>query len=374
VHALVTPGYSELLFYLAVGMFIFSNSESLVLQLTRSEVDEHIGSIFLPRWKQLNNRIFNGEPRLFHSPYRQFALYSFFLVIAISLLAAFLLYLALPRQAVEGCPMACATNLERRAGPLRVLSLNMLHGYPEFEDLSLRLDLIASEIRRLDADVVLLQEVPWTKETGSAAVYLAQQLGYNYLYYRANGSRQLIQFEEGEAILSRFSLSKPLFTALEPRAGSFENRVVLGATAATPLGEMAFYVAHLTDRDPAQNHGQAESLKAFVEDHQSGPALVAGDFNAREDSPQISELSGQWMDAYRNFYPNSQGFTCCIDDLASGPEETLKKRIDYIFLVSNEEISGEIISIQHVFDQPFSVEGGWQWASDHNGLMLEFEP
>jgi cardiolipin synthase len=52
VHALVTPGYSQLLFYLAVGMFIFTNTEGLLLLLTRSEVDEHIGSIFLSWWKR----------------------------------------------------------------------------------------------------------------------------------------------------------------------------------------------------------------------------------------------------------------------------------------------------------------------------------
>jgi cardiolipin synthase len=51
LYALVTPGYSELLFYLAVGMFIFTNMEALLLQLTRSEVDEHIGSIFLS-WRK----------------------------------------------------------------------------------------------------------------------------------------------------------------------------------------------------------------------------------------------------------------------------------------------------------------------------------
>jgi cardiolipin synthase len=52
VHALVTHGYSELLFYLAVGMFIFTNTEALLIQLSRSQVDEHIGSIFLLWWKR----------------------------------------------------------------------------------------------------------------------------------------------------------------------------------------------------------------------------------------------------------------------------------------------------------------------------------
>ena len=47
--ALIFPGYNQLLFYLAVGMFILSNTEALLLQLTRSEVDEHIGSILRSR-------------------------------------------------------------------------------------------------------------------------------------------------------------------------------------------------------------------------------------------------------------------------------------------------------------------------------------
>lgn len=52
VLALITPGYSELLFYIAVGFFIFTNTEGIILLLTRSEVDEHLGSIFHVWWKQ----------------------------------------------------------------------------------------------------------------------------------------------------------------------------------------------------------------------------------------------------------------------------------------------------------------------------------
>ncbi|MBE0411840.1 MAG: CDP-alcohol phosphatidyltransferase family protein [Anaerolineales bacterium] len=48
-HALVFPGYDRLLFYLAVGMFILSNAEAILIMLTRSQVDEHIGSI-LAAW------------------------------------------------------------------------------------------------------------------------------------------------------------------------------------------------------------------------------------------------------------------------------------------------------------------------------------
>ncbi len=41
------PGYNRALFYLAVMMFSLTNAEGLLLQLTRSKVDEHIGSIVL---------------------------------------------------------------------------------------------------------------------------------------------------------------------------------------------------------------------------------------------------------------------------------------------------------------------------------------
>jgi endonuclease/exonuclease/phosphatase family metal-dependent hydrolase len=311
---------------------------------------------------------------LFKTQHLKFVWKYLLLVVSLSLLAAFLLNASQPGRAVEGCPKGCATVNHRRAGPLRVLSLNMLHGFPDFEDLSLRLDLIASEIRRLDADVVLLQEVPWTRATGNGAKYLAQQLGYNHLYYRANGDRRLIFFEEGEAILSRFRLEGPLSTVLEPRVGFFENRVILGATAATPMGDVDFYVTHLTDKDPQANRRQAESLRRFVEAHTGVLTVAAGDFNAQENSPQIVELASRWTDAYRATHPIDQGLTCCIDDLAAGPGELLEKRIDYIFLVRGTGESGEIISVQHVFDRPFPVASGWQWASDHTGLMVEIEP
>lgn len=169
------------------------------------------------------------------------------LLVLVLLAILFVFNASIPGRAVEGCPKGCATQSARRVGPLRVVNLNMLHGFPNFRDLPLRLDLIAAEIHRLDADVVLLEEVPWTRATGNGAQFLAQQLGYNYLYYRAEGNRHLIFFETGQAILSRFPLKDVVFSVLPPKAGFFESRVALGATATTPLGEVAFFVTHLTD-------------------------------------------------------------------------------------------------------------------------------
>ncbi len=270
---------------------------------------------------------------------------------------------------VGGCPQGCATTARRREGPLRVMSLNMLHGFPRFDHLQDRLELIAQEIRGHDPDIVCLQEVPWTPRLGSAAQYLAQRLGLNHVYLRANGNRWAILFEEGEAILSRYPLVDVALLELQPRAGLFEHRVVLAATANTSWGQVRVFVTHLTNGDQEVNRAQAESLVRFVASPEQGISIIAGDFNATEESPQIKAITAQAVDSYRAVHPDDPGFTCCIDDLASRWAESLEERIDYVFLVSEEEGSASVVNCQRVLDHPLEIGGRWQWASDHVGLL-----
>lgn len=295
------------------------------------------------------------------------------LLVLVAIMGIYVFNASIPGRKVEGCPERCAAQLARTAGPLRILDLNMLHGFPDFKDLPLRLKLIAAEVNRLDADVVLLEEVPWTRSTGNGAQYLAQQLDYNYVYYRAEGNRHLIFFETGQAILSRYPLKNVISTVLPPRAGFFESRVALGATVITDLGEIWLFAAHLTDKkdDPQINSGQAASLKEFVESNTTGLTVVGGDFNAQPDTPQIMDLTERWTDTYQALYPSDAGFTCCIDNLTAGSDEPLEERIDYIFFVDKGNEAVSILSARHVFDQPFPANDGWQWASDHTGLLVE---
>lgn len=251
---------------------------------------------------------------------------------------------------------------------MRVLSLNMLHGFPRFEHLDRRLDLIAAEIRRLDPDVVCLQEVPW--HWGSAARDLAERVGLNYLYLRANGNRWTILFEEGEAIMSRYPLRDAAVTELDARAGPFEHRVALQATAVTPWGDLLVVSTHLTHGDPAVNQAQAASLIAFANTYnpQGLSAVVAGDFNARENSPQIQALQAAgWIDTHRAANPDDPGLTCCSDDLTD-PDQALDKRIDYIFLVPGDG-SFKVAASRVILNQAMPSSDGWLWASDHAGLL-----
>jgi endonuclease/exonuclease/phosphatase family metal-dependent hydrolase len=288
------------------------------------------------------------------------------------LLVAWLLNVSRPGTRVEGCPEGCATSGTRRDGPLRVLSLNLLHGFPRFEHLDQRLELVVDAIRRHDPDLVCLQEVPW--HWGSVARDLAERTGLNHLYLRANGNRWTLLFEEGEAILSRYPLREASFVELEPRAGTFEHRVALGATAVTPWGDVRVHVTHLTHGDASVNEAQASALADFVDRLAGMPALVAGDFNAREDSPQIQILlSGEmsrgtgWIDTYRAVHPADPGHTCCVDDLRR-PDEALEQRIDYIFYVPGTT-PGRVVGSQRILDRAASTGEGWLWASDHAGLL-----
>jgi endonuclease/exonuclease/phosphatase family metal-dependent hydrolase len=277
---------------------------------------------------------------------------------------------------IQACPEGCSDLGSRQEGPLRVMSLNVLHGFPGFKRLSTRLDLIADEIRGVDPDIVCLQEVPWAPGLGDGAKYLATLTGYNYVYLPVNGNRWTILFSEGEAILSRYPLKDYLFQELQPRAGFFEHRAALLAVAQTPWGDLHIVSTHLTNGDPDTNRDQAASLASFVTEHVDGIGIVAGDFNAEEDSPQIVDLSHTWLDIYRIIHPSDDGFTCCIDDLTNTPKETLEERIDYIFLVPAFDRSPKVLDSQRVLDHAFATDDDWQWASDHVGLaaIIDINP
>lgn len=274
---------------------------------------------------------------------------------------------------VETCLKACSEGKRKADNTMRIMTLNVLHGFPTMKHLPRRLDLIATEILRQDLDIVFLQEVPWTPRLGSAIEYLSQRVGMNYVYLRANGNRHAILFEEGVAILSRYPLQDPTFVELEPQPWFFEHRVVLRAIAMTPWGNVDVFVTHLTLIGSKLNQQQASSLKAFVDNTGSGFAIVAGDFNATGDSPQIKALSQEWMDAYRAANPQAQGPTCCIGDLSGRSDEALRRRIDYLFLVPRTALGIKLRSAQRVLDQPFELPNGWQWVSDHVGVLAVIE-
>jgi len=292
------------------------------------------------------------------------------LILVLVLLLAF--NISIPGRMLEGCLVKCSTSLDPDPETLTIVSLNMLHGFPDFRDLGERLDQMVDHLSLYNPDLILLQEVPWTSQKGNAARILSEKLGLNYIFYRANGNRQVIFFEEGEAILSRYPLEAPDSLELEPQVGFFEHRVALHAVVTTPQGKYDVFVTHLTNKEPDDNYLQARSLLKFVDTSEEGIKIIAGDFNASEHSKQIVELSEKWVDAYRTANPKQSGFTCCYENRAKADKNQLGKRIDYFF-ISGDELEGITIEKMDVLLPLQAEDGSGYWFSDHAGLLLEIQ-
>jgi len=274
---------------------------------------------------------------------------------------------------LESCLVSCSHPDPEIDNNLRFISFNMLHGFPRFEGLRSRVDLITEEILRLFPDIVCLQEVPWTVFTGSVSNLISEQTMMNYVYLPANGNRWAILFSEGEAILSKFPLKDISYNELKPKPGWFEHRVVLHATVRHPRAEIHVFCTHLTGRDSDINQGQVASLYEFVKEIDGAISLIAGDFNAVESSPQINLLASSWIDAYRHVHPSDEGKTCCIDQPGYFSQDENEERIDYIFVAGREIDRINIIDSRQIFTQPYSSTSGAYWLSDHAGLMVEIE-
>ncbi len=233
---------------------------------------------------------------------------------------------------------------------LTVATLNLWHDYPNYTRQPERLQAAVSALRGLSPDVVCLQEASRTPRVPHAAQVLAQALGMAGVYARANGSRALIRFEEGEAVLARGHPRGQTRRELSPRAGFFEHRLVVWATLDTEAGPIVIFSTHITNKPGPINAAQIRSLVDVVERERHGlPAIVAGDFNAHEDSPQIRDLPAHWHDAFREARPDAPGAT----SLDSG------KRIDYIFLVDGDTTHWAIVD---------SDTFGGAEISDHKGV------
>ncbi|MXW01129.1 MAG: serine hydrolase [Holophagales bacterium] len=231
---------------------------------------------------------------------------------------------------------------------LRVLQLNAFHGYPDPEgrlvvpgrpsDRLRRAGHLATEVSRLQPDVVVLQEAWCAVDEGCLADYLAGELGFHAVYARANGSLRWLGFEEGSAILSRFPVADPRVWPLGPDRDAFERRIALTARIDYPGLPFELVGAHLANGDTDLAGTQAAGLLERLGGSER-PAVVAGDLNLPSDHAVLARFQEA---GYR--------------DLVVG-------------------------SIDHVLLD--AVNSGWwplwtEWAeagavSDHPGILVEFQ-
>lgn len=198
-----------------------------------------------------------------------------------------------------------------------------------------QLDRIAGELKAMDADIALLQEVDvnWHQRSGfvDQASELARALGVEVRFapiYRLPGDSGRPPRQFGVALLSKHpieSFHNDSLTRLSTQETSPVPTPMPGllhATVHVRGDRISVLTAHLDYRaDPSVRQTQvAEILRVLERD--TLPIILAGDLNATPDAAELQPLFERLSDAVPGL--PSSGFTY--------PSSQPTKRIDYILL------------------------------------------
>ena len=286
---------------------------------------------------------------------------------------------------VVGLLLAVAVS-QSQADTVRVVTFNLLHGGPwsgligNGADLDERLELVVEQLAALRPDVVALQEASLGGNRGNIAERLGRALGIEWIHAPTTSQvfgiewldraiTSAIRFNEGPAVLSRFPIVGSEIVALPRCANRLFPRVLLRVEVRTPHGPLDFYSTH-TSRDDCQLRRVAELVGA-----RRGPlpAIVAGDFNTRENADAYAGLlAAGFVDAFRAVIPSATGLSSRLDVYAARP--TVARRIDFVFVVAGGHGAPRVLESRVVLDIPRQrPDGTTLWPSDHYGVLAVIE-
>lgn len=293
-----------------------------------------------------------------------------------------------------------------------------------------RFQAVAEELRRVDPDVILLQECNPVNQTGSR---FASALGYDWIGQRVNAGIKIgplgfpTNLNEGLVILARKGLRLKFVDAwrLSGNFGAFgdivsfhfaEHNIALVGSITVRGREILVVNVHLTSAIPddsvtrseaevlLQKSGAPQTLRArvvgeitghakeraeqvvrlveLVEAHGRGmPLILGGDFNATDTSAEMKLLTGRFLRAippenavtWDPANPNTEYSrrlppNSMLMDTLNAWYDGIPRAIDHVFLGGGFQ-SGNIRSASIFADRPH--EGGY--VSDHYGLLVEVE-
>ena len=242
------------------------------------------------------------------------------------------------------------------ADALDVVTLNLWH---DKQDWPRRQDLIVRELEQRKPDVVLLQEVLQDPGLVNQAESLAGRLGYRYRFFSVDPEGQAHRY--GNAILTRHPIRASEVVKLQP----LDDYRVAGWVRTEFDGRpLDVYVTHLHYKPEggAIRARQIADVLAFI-DRTGGqaPAIIGGDFNTGDGTPELAGLSPRFTSAYRAAHPDQ--------DVDAPAHTTLNphmghpsQRIDHVFFQTDAFRVGEA---RILFDR---ADSDGTWASDHFGL------
>lgn len=194
-----------------------------------------------------------------------------------------------------------------------------------------QLDKIADDLRRMGADVIALQEVNdrSLQSLGrDQAGYLADKLHMQHAYAVAHSDGWIVK-KQGNAILSRWPIKEKKLLELNRAQGESERRIALFARVMIPgFPDGVWCCSTHTSSDSAELREVSAAKFIAALKKLTGPAILAGDFNAVPEAKSMTDLITGSRDAGR-------GLTDAYAAVGNGPGGTSsapegKARIDYI--------------------------------------------
>ena len=254
---------------------------------------------------------------------------------------------------------AKAAPATRPSNELSVVSLNLWHDQREWPK---RLAVILAEMRRLDPDVLCLQEVLQHEKLPNQAQTIADSLGYAVHFTSVDSVHKAKRY--GNAILTRHPV---LATGGKNLLPLDDYRTVAHLRIEVGKRAVDVYDTHLhhTKEGGAIRATQIADLLTFVDATRgSGNAVVlAGDFNTELGTPEMRPLEARFSDAFRALHPQATREEAVTFNKHFGPDPGA---IDHVFTEKKGSARYEPVAAEILFR---SVGPDSVWASDHFGVL-----
>jgi endonuclease/exonuclease/phosphatase family metal-dependent hydrolase len=259
--------------------------------------------------------------------------------------------------------VSAAAVAAKAASPdtLRVVTLNL---WNDQGDWPRRLSRIVAGLRAERPDVLCLQEVLQHPGLPNQARTIADSLGFAWHFVSVDDTTRPKRY--GNAILSPHRMlmmeGRNLLPANDYRVAAHVRLEVRGRA-------LDVYDTHLhhTAEGGAIRATQIADLLGFVDSTRAaGSVVLAGDFNAGLDAPEMAPVLASWRDAYRALHPQASAVEAETLNPAFGYAPVT---IDHVFVPRDPARTLAPLEARILFRGagPDSV-----WATDHFGVAAAF--
>ena len=263
---------------------------------------------------------------------------------------------------------------------MRVATLNVW-AVPLFsEKIGTRMREIGRRLAALELDAIAFQEV-WTGAARDRLIEAGHRAGLVNAWHRKR-----VVIGSGLLVLSRLPIDDVDFDRFALRARASAKDELLGGkgfarvTLRTPQGRLALVDTHLhagtvvEGESGVRAHRTAQIVQLAGEMRElSEPVLVVGDLNCEESDPEHEVLRGLTGLRDLGVETGERAPTALRSNPYRAGRSKGDRRIDYVLARDGERIALRPVSVERVFDEPFSIDGRGAACSDHAGVLAEVE-